>query len=294
MSARRLLIPLFIGCSAACSLFTDLSGLSNGEGGEAGVPDSGDAAADVRGPEGSTPDGGADATTDATTDAPALTYREAVLADKPIAYLRFGEKSGALAGDETLHGNAGAVSGKVTWGVPGALAGDSDTAVRLDGTTSVIDLGKTIDFAGRAPFSLEVWFNVATADTTYRFLVVKDDQPAAGREEWGVVIQSVDGLYFERYVGGNGDGAGTAAAPVLGRWVHTVSTYDGTLLSFYVDGTLVDQSSDARPQLAKNVPLYAGSGGPNRGVIDGAIDELAIYDVALSPARIKAHFDLAK
>ena len=199
-----------------------------------------------------------------------------------------------LAGDETAHGNTGAVSGTVTWGVPGALAGDNDTAVRLDGTTSVIDLGKSIDFAGNTPFSLEVWLNVATADTNYRFLVVKDDQPTSGREEWGVVIHSVDGLYFERYVAGNGRGAGTPAASVVGRWVHTVSTYDGLSLAFYVDGTLVDQEPDPRPQLAKNVPLYAGGGGPNRGVLDGVIDELAIYDVALPADRIKAHFDLAK
>lgn len=294
MTARRLLISAFVGCSAACSIFTDLSGFS---GGASGVPDGGDAAVDAHGADASaseaSADGGGDGG-DAHADATVLTYTAEVLSDKPIAYLRFGEKSGALARDETVNGNTGAVSGTVTWGVPGALARDNDTAVRLDGTTSLIDLGGAIDFAGTKPFSLEIWFNVATVDTTYRFLLGKDDQPASGREEWGVVIQSVDGLYFERYVAGNGGAAGTAAMPLLGRWVHTVSTYDGVHLAFYVDGALVDQSLDVRAQLAKNVPLYAGSDGPGHGVIDGALDELAIYDFALPAARIKAHFDAAK
>lgn len=294
MTARRLLISAIVGCGTACSIFTDLSGLSGGATG-VGASDGGDAALETGVPEASADGGdGGDGRADATADAAVRSYSAEVLSDKPIAYLRFGETAGVLAHDETGNGNQGAVSGTVTWGVPGALARDGDTAVRLDGTTSQIDLGGAIDFAGTAPFSLEIWFNVATVDTTYRFLLGKDTQPTSGREEWGVVIQSVDGLYFERYIAGSGRGAGTAAQPLVGRWVHTVSTYDGMTLAFYVDGALVDQSLDPRSQLAKNVSLYAGSDGAGRGVIDGALDELAIYDFALSATRIKAHFDAAK
>jgi len=231
---------------------------------------------------------------DADADAGATSYRAAVLADKPIAYLRFGESSGATARDETGNGNTAAVRGAVVWGVPGALAGDKDTAVRLDGNTSVVDLGGAIDFSGTSPFSLELWFNVATVDLSYRFLVVKDDRAASGREEWGIVLHKVDGLYFERYVAGGGRGAGTAAAPYLGRWVYAVATYDGSRINLFVEGVAVDSSPDPRPQPAKSVPLHVGAGFPNGGVVDGSIDELAIYDHALSPARIKAHFDAAR
>lgn len=269
---------------AACSIFTDLSGYAGG--GDAGAPEGGDATAETGGDATPSGDGGADAAV--------VSYRAAVLADRPLAYLRFGESSGAIASDETGNGNTAAVSGTVAWGVPGALAGDKDTAVRLDGKTSVIDLGGKIDFSGTSPFSLEIWLDVATADSSYRFLVVKDDRPASGREEWGVVLHNVDGLYFERYVAGGGRSAGTPAAPYLGRWVYTVATYDGSRLNFFVEGVSVDSGPDPRPQLAKNVPLQVGSGFPNGGVIDGSIDELAIYDHALSPERIKAHFDAAR
>lgn len=38
-------------------------------------------------------------------DAASLAYRDAVVADAPIAYWRFGETSGAVALDESGHGN---------------------------------------------------------------------------------------------------------------------------------------------------------------------------------------------
>ena len=285
MTLRRLLIGAIVTTCAACSIFTDLSGFSAGS---SGAPD---ASPDGPSMEASVDGGGAG---DAGADAAPLGYRGTVLADKPIAYLRFGEKSGVVARDETAHGNTAAVSGTVSWGVPGAIAGDTDTAVGLDGNTSLIDLGDAIDFAAMMPFSLEIWFNANTIDTTYRFLIGKDDAPATGREEWGVVIHNVDGLYFERYIAGKGNGAGTSPMGLRGRWVHTVSTYDGALLTFYVDGAMVDQSADARPQLTKKVSLYVGSDGAGHGVFDGALDELAIYDFALPAARVKAHFDAAK
>ena len=288
MTLRRLLVCAIVATCAACSIFTDLSGFS---GGANGASDGGDAGTD--GP-GTSKEASVEGGRDAGADASVLGYRAAVLADKPIAYLRFGEKSGVVANDETGHGHTAAVSGTVTWGVPGAIASDVDTAVGLDGTTSLIDLGDSIDFAGTMPFSLEIWFKASTIDTSYRFLIGKDDSPASGREEWGVVVQKVDGLDFERYVMGSGNGAGTSAMSLRDRWVHSASVYDGQVLAFYIDGALIDQSPDTRPQLTKKVPLYVGSDGMGHGVFDGTIDELAIYDFALSAARIKAHFDAAK
>jgi len=270
----------------ACSIFTDLGGLSGGST-DGDAPDGDDAAVDAGGADTSASDGSPDATR-------AVDYRAAVLADKPIAYLRFGEKSGVLASDETGNGNTGAVSGDVVWGVPGALGSDTDTAIRLDGRTSLIDLGGKIDFLGTSPFSLELWLNATTVDSTYRFLVAKDARPTTGREEWGIVFQDPDGLYFERYVAGTNRGAGTAVTSIVGRWVYVVATYDGTQLAFFVDGAAVGQTPDSRSQLSKNVPLTAGAASPSGGgVFDGTIDELAVYDVALSPTRIKAHFDAA-
>jgi hypothetical protein len=288
--ARRLLCSVLIGSACeACSIFTDVSGLSGG-GGDGGALDGGRDSSLVSEGGGDGSPGG-----DAAPDAPTVvSYRGAVLADKPIAYLRFGESSGTLASDETGNGNSAAVSGTVTWGVSGALGSDKDTAIRLDGTTSLIDLGTKIDFLGTSPFSLELWFNMAAADSTYRFLVAKDARPGTGREEWGLVIHAVDGFYFERYVADQGRGVGAIAASILGRWVHAVATYDGKALELFVDGVSVDKGADARSQLPKNVPLTVGAASPGGGnVINGAIDELAIYDFALPAERIKAHFDAA-
>src|SRR4051812_32689998 len=63
------------------------------------------------------------------------TYRDTVMADSPQAYWRLGD-SGGSAADETGHGNTGTfASSGVTTGASGAIAGDSDTAVTLNGSS---------------------------------------------------------------------------------------------------------------------------------------------------------------
>lgn len=226
----------------------------------------------------------------------AATYREAVLADDPLAYVRFGEASGTVAHDETTHHNDITVGGSVTWGAPGALASDPDTAIRLDGSTSNLSFGSSLDFAGTSPFSLEAWVSEDIIDSEYRFVFGKDTSlpMAPTREEFGINLQASGGINFERYVGGGWKGVKVAAL-AKGTFVHIVGTYDGATMLLYVDGAKRGSVPDARSQATKNVPFYVGSDGPSvASAMGGVLDEIAIYDHVLTPARVGEHFNAAK
>jgi hypothetical protein len=285
----------------ACSLLTDTGGLA-GEGPPDGAaydaftldvtggPDDGDARATDAADGASDPadtalpqDAG-----DAAEGAAPPTYRDAVLADAPIAYWRFGEPSGTVAHDESGHGNDASLGGGITWGAAGALVGDADTAIRLDGTDG-LDAGTRFDFAGNDPYSLEAWLRPEAIDNTYRHLYSKDDQSrATGREQYGVFVQASEGLAYERWVAG-GSAKVVAPLPALNRWIHVVGTYDGSKMTLYVDGAVVAVRLDTRAQLTKPVTEYVGCKAAQSGVIRGALDEMAIYDHALTSDRVTAH-----
>jgi hypothetical protein len=76
-------------------------------------------------------------------------YRAAVLAltPVPVAYWRLGEASGTVAADE-MEANDGTYVNAPTLGVAGALAGDVDTAVTLNGTTQHITAGTGAQISG--------------------------------------------------------------------------------------------------------------------------------------------------
>lgn len=82
--------------------------------------------------------------------------------------------------------------------------------------------------------------------------------------------------------------------PLTG-WVHLAFTHGGRTTKIFVDGTLVAQRDDTRmkaPGITTTAPLVVGAlvKDPTRvwQHLDGAVDELRLYDRALSNAEIEA------
>jgi hypothetical protein len=75
----------------------------------------------------------------------------------------------------------------------------------------------------------------------------------------------------------------------VGRWSHVTVVRDGStnLLFFYVDGHLARPGESAPPILQGTSTLYMGKWmGPGR-LFSGSIDDVAIYDRALSAAEVE-------
>src|SRR5712671_4787956 len=88
--------------------------------------------------------------------AAASTYSSAVLADAPAGYWRLGESSGTTAADSAGH-NAGTYVGGVTLGQAGALSGDSDTSVVLDGSIATVQIPDAAALDPTTQITLEAW-----------------------------------------------------------------------------------------------------------------------------------------
>ncbi len=72
-------------------------------------------------------------------------------------------------------------------------------------------------------------------------------------------------------------------------WTHIAATYDGVTQRIYVDGTLIHENLASVAIGDSDGELVIGRDFPNGGnQFDGRIDELAVYDKALSPVQIAA------
>ncbi len=75
-----------------------------------------------------------------------------------------------------------------------------------------------------------------------------------------------------------------------GQWVFFVATYDAGTIRLYRDGRLVGESAMKRPMTVSNMPLLIGMNYPHLEYsptyFDGLMDEIMIFDKALSLARI--------
>jgi hypothetical protein len=83
------------------------------------------------------------------------------------------------------------------------------------------------------------------------------------------------------------DARGSAALP-LNTWSHLAATYDGTTLRLYVNGSLVGSRAVASALVTSTGALRIGGNSVWGEFFTGRIDEVRLYNRALSVAEIQA------
>ena len=101
-------------------------------------------------------------------------------------------------------------------------------------------------------------------------------------------------LFGERAMGGFfgedfADAISSSRIP-FGKWTHVCSTYDGSKLCLYMNGSLEATTAVQDPVATTSRPLFIGSRGGKTDNWIGGIDEVKIYNRALSPAEVEQLF----
>lgn len=284
-TSHRAALVATIAALAACSLTTPLAGY-------AGPPsDDGDAGAvDARAPLDARErrDGEAES---GPPDAATPQYEATVLADSPLLYYRLGETmTTGPAADRASSARDASFRGKVTAGVQGAIANDPDTAVRFDGTTAAVVLDSGPVFAGKVAYSIEAWVRPTSfAGTAGHIVAACQASPNGG---WAMYFYLDPKVHFERETNTGTDDI-TSPPLAAAAYAHLVGTFDGTTERLYVGGLLVASAPSSRMNPSTSgVPFAIGANGITADInrFEGDIDEVAVYDHALSPERVLAHF----
>jgi hypothetical protein len=222
-------------------------------------------------------------------------YRALVLCDQPSAYWRLGERTPPSAFDQVDGGPVGTYdpsdAGGIQYGVLGAIVGDPDTAIHLNGTT-MVTAGTALGFPGTAAFSFEAWVKPDVVDANYRAIVSRATWPSGGHKEGYALWSHTTGVGAERYSGTAAvQTALDQAALPTSTYTHVVATYDGGTLSVYENGTLMGAVLTQLSVNTLQAPFQIG----NETAVAfppwaGNIDEVAVYARALSPAQVAEHY----
>jgi len=225
-------------------------------------------------------------------------YRDAVLADAPVGYWRLSDGAGPAV--DVAGGHSGVYENGAQRGAAGRSA-DGDTAVALDGVDDSVRVDHQYGFTARKHFSVELLYRATShTGTAARFLLAQYlfETPPGGEslKGWLAFTYPVGGgwkFYIGRCSGieahGLCDYASSATTLQAGTWYHLAATYDGTTMRVYVDGALDGQATSTRSLPAVTDPFRIGWDGTYYPTLHGTIDEVALFDVALSAARIQAH-----
>lgn len=77
----------------------------------------------------------------------------------------------------------------------------------------------------------------------------------------------------------------------LGVWSHVALTYDGNKVTLYINGVnKIDYTLVGTPKCTGASGLRIGGSNLPGDYVDALIDEVAVYDKALTGARVLAHY----
>ena len=217
---------------------------------------------------------------------PAADYAAEVLADSPVGYWRLEETSGSTVADE-IGTNDGTV-----YGANLNVDGQVGSAASFDGIDDYISIPydaalNTATFTGEAIIRADAFSSTLTRVLSFR---------KNAHNGWEMLVTDIGRLRLEW---GDGSATRNAESPtntiLTETTYHVAVTHDGTTGRAYVNGTEVaffDASlsvNDTANMAIGNI-LWTVAG--QRGHT-GMIDEVAVYDTALSAARILAHAQAA-
>ncbi|HXT31310.1 MAG TPA: peroxidase family protein [Vicinamibacterales bacterium] len=219
-----------------------------------------------------------------------------------VLALGFDEPTGTTAIDSSPSAHNGTIRQAVR-----VAAGKIGGALRFDGVDDWVTVTDTtaspLDLS--TGMTLEAWVNPSSLSGWECVLMKERGAAGAGLLSYALYAhdgaplalgQAVPAGYVRlNNVGSTIDRAARGTAKLtIGAWTHIATTYDGTTQSFYVNGVLVGTSN---PVVAGSLNTIAVSNGALRiggdasstgEFFNGMIDEVRVYNRALSAAEIQA------
>lgn len=197
----------------------------------------------------------------------------------PVAAYSFDEGAGTTLSD-SIDNHDGAISG-ATW-----TTGKHGSALNFDGVDDLVSIADAADLDLTSTFTLEAWVNPTSLANPSP--IVSKGETSGGNS--GYLLSAKYGANAAGYVANSGTAAEIGGAALsTNTWSHLTFTSDGTNLRLYIDGVSVSPKS-AIVAKASSAKLEIGHSFLG-GYFGGRIDEVRIYNEALSEGQIQVDRD---
>ena len=193
---------------------------------------------------------------------------------EPAAAWAFDEGTGTVVRDRSGNGHDAMLHG-ADWD-------DTGTAVTLRGPGRYVDCGATDDWGITGPVSVEAWVKPMVKGHGEAHLL------GIGMSHFTFTYYNAELCYW--YIGSGGNNL--RGKLTLGEWNHIVGTFDGTTMSMWLNGRLMGSQESKIKTYPHGGPFVIGSNSNNSNapLYEGLIDNVRVYNRAISAAEVVGHF----
>lgn len=230
-----------------------------------------------------------------------LSYQQAVSSATPVLYYKLNEISGSAIN----YGSLGATFNATYFGTiqRGAATVGGDTGAIFDGSDDYVESGAAVPagLTGNPTFSIETVAVIRCNGTNSQY------PPFLHWGTGGIAKEVYFGMHGNDlnrvYAGFHSGGMFTANATPVGQWMHLVWVRQGggnavTGSTLYINGQSVALSIDLGLCCGNSIPSVTSTpfhiNRASSGTVSfaGEIDDVAVYDRALTPSEISSHYQL--
>jgi len=167
----------------------------------------------------------------------------------------------------------------------------------FNGDDTYVEITDSLNLAvlPQKELTVEIWINLKSTDANGSFVGAVQDN---GGYEKGWYLGNFNNTFcFGLSSVGTNDGDGVLSliktrSAQMGQWYHLAATYDGTTMNLYLDGRVNQSTTDQSGNILYDVGSYFDIGAYHDAnefyVMDGQIDELRLWNIALPDTLIQA------
>ncbi|MGI6278201.1 MAG: DUF2341 domain-containing protein [Patescibacteria group bacterium] len=219
---------------------------------------------------------------------------QSALSDGLVGYWKMDESSWDGTADEVIDSSGNGNHGQGVGATPPTTgAGKFGNGGLFDGSDDLVKITHTDTFNFDSDeITISTWINPTSLNTN-DFIIGKSQS----YNGFSLRLDSSNASYLEFYIG---DGSSyyftsdqKAHGMTTGNWYQVTATFNGSTMDLFVNGESIGSASANFSPSWGTHDLIIGADAAEDNEIPGKIDEVRIYNRALSPAEVKALYEWA-
>lgn len=226
-----------------------------------------------------------------TISRPTTSFASEEKGTAPVAYWNFDEGQGQTSQDSTANNQDGTLgstgsgdSNDPTWQTEDMCV--SGKCLSFDGSNDYISVPHTAIINPTTAVTISTWVKFNNASDYHRII----DQPS---EDFLLNLETNSGNSKTlRFVINGSPAIESNSGVPLNEWFHVAATYDGATMRMYINGVLQADTESYSSAINQNSGDIVIGRAPNTAYpMPGYLDEMKIYNIALTEAQVKANYN---
>ena len=199
-------------------------------------------------------------------------------------------------GEGNANDSAGSSNGTLTPTGVSYATGVIGQAFQFNGSGGYVTLPSSADVTGTGPFSISVWIK-----TTSNGVIIQQRDPDNCNGEYQLAVVGGKVYWWDNANGQYGFQITSTRSVNDGQWHHIVAVREANGTGeIFIDGQLDSSKAGANIALGSGIGVYIGedvrnlyfeSEGYNPESFNGLIDQVGIYNQALSPVQVQTLYN---